>query len=543
MTSEPENSGATDADCRKQPATGPVLDMRDVNDAELAQDTQPTSSPAIESALVGDDAGLPAASRKSDDDTAPAESPLTDDLTDEAPSNVPPVGNAVPPVAITPLTDRSRRGGFVPLFLGGVVAAGLGAGAAWWAIPRMDHGPDGEALSAQLQATADSVRQDAIAAATKAARAEIETQAQTLETRSAKAAQDSATAAADAALKAAGAGLADQGTALTAQATKAATDAATQAGAAAGADAARKLIAEAPADQTDAGLQATLAAQASQLRALDGAVTVLQNNTATSDLKTRLDDLAAQVTDLAARPQVDPAQIQRVQALAEGAQQAQAHIDAAAKDAAAQLTTVREQVSQTQAAADEATRKALTAAAAATLAASLDRSVSTPDRSAALADLQQAGVETPTALAAPVVPLDELQAQFDDASRAGLNAALRSGSSGGGFFNFLRVQTGARSVAPRAGDDPDAVLSRAGDAVARGDISAALSEIATLPEPAQQAMADWTVKAHAWADARSAVSGLTAPTASAPSDSPADTPAAAPAPQTESASAPAAPTN
>lgn len=56
---------------------------------------------------------------------------------------------------------------------------------------------------------------------------------------------------------------------------------------------------------------------------------------------------------------------------------------------------------------------------------------------------------------------------------------------------FLQAQTGARSLAPREGDGPDAVLSRAGAALDAGNLQAALTEMDALPEPGQVAMADW----------------------------------------------------
>ena len=88
--------------------------------------------------------------------------------------------------------------------------------------------------------------------------------------------------------------------------------------------------------------------------------------------------------------------------------------------------------------------------------------------------------------------------------------------TGGGnvLTNFLKAQTGARSVAPREGDDPDAVLSRANASVEAGDIAAALDEIQALPENARQvpAMAEWLAGAQAYNDAQAALSDLTTST-------------------------------
>lgn len=115
----------------------------------------------------------------------------------------------------------------------------------------------------------------------------------------------------------------------------------------------------------------------------------------------------------------------------------------------------------------------------------------------ALAMLQ--GSDIPAALsdnAATGLPtLASLQGSFPDAARNALNAALRANpgeSWSDRVGTFLRSQTGARSVTPRDGDDPDAILSRAEAALANADLDAALREISTLPEAAKSAMADWT---------------------------------------------------
>ena len=133
-----------------------------------------------------------------------------------------------------------------------------------------------------------------------------------------------------------------------------------------------------------------------------------------------------------------------------------------------------------------------------------------------------------------------MQASFADAARAGLGASLGAGDTGGSALgNFLRAQTGARSVEPREGGDPDAVLSRADAAVARGDIAAALAEIDVLPEPGRAAMKGWTDQARAWQAASGAVAGLTAPAATAATDADPTSPAAPQTTPPAPASAPA----
>ena len=98
-----------------------------------------------------------------------------------------------------------------------------------------------------------------------------------------------------------------------------------------------------------------------------------------------------------------------------------------------------------------------------------------------------------------VVTLINLQTRFPDAARTALSVARADGTdeAAGGVSSFLRRQLGARSVAPREGSGPDAVLSRAEAAVRDGELADALSELDTLPENAKAAMQDWLADARA----------------------------------------------
>jgi hypothetical protein len=124
--------------------------------------------------------------------------------------------------------------------------------------------------------------------------------------------------------------------------------------------------------------------------------------------------------------------------------------------------------------------------------------------------------EVPDALNAAadsgVPSLEALQNRFPAAARAALPVGLRetAGDSPVDRFGaFLRGQIGGRAVAPREGDDPDAILSRAQGAVTAGDLDAALAEIATLPEAAQAELADWTADARTRSDVLSALETVT----------------------------------
>jgi hypothetical protein len=108
--------------------------------------------------------------------------------------------------------------------------------------------------------------------------------------------------------------------------------------------------------------------------------------------------------------------------------------------------------------------------------------------------------------------LAALQAAFPAAARAALAAAPPPPDAGATdrLIGFLRAQTGARSLAPREGQDTDAILSRAEAAVRGGDLTAALSEIGALPPGPAAALADWRLRAAARHAALVALSELQA---------------------------------
>ena len=97
--------------------------------------------------------------------------------------------------------------------------------------------------------------------------------------------------------------------------------------------------------------------------------------------------------------------------------------------------------------------------------------------------------------AAQGVPtLASLQASFPAVARAALESALQADmgeSWSERVVNFLKAQTGARSLEPRDGADPDAILSRAEAALAAGDVASALNSLSELPDAAKAPIADW----------------------------------------------------
>lgn len=381
--------------------------------------------------------------------TAPADAP-TDAASDTPRDAASPV-SAPAPASAAPV--QIRRTGFWPVVLGGVVAAGIGAGATIWALP---HLPPAWLPAAPEQPgfDAEGVRAEAVAAA-----------------------QDSAQQLVD--------------------------------------DFAASFEPPAPAEGADQAALADLDALRQDLADLRARVD--DQGGRLDDLQTAATDAAPADTDTAAEPQLDPQLEQQLADLSRQAEelaQLEQRIQETADEVSQQIAAARAEAEQMQAQAAEGTRRAEAVAAIASLQAALDRGISADQARDAL---NEAGIETPEVLAQDVPSLDDLQADFPDAARAALRASLREDSASGSgnvLTNFLRAQTGARSVAPREGSDPDAILSRADAAVEAGRIGDALTEMQGLPETARDApaMAEWLRRASIWHDAQAALSDLSATT-------------------------------
>ena len=98
----------------------------------------------------------------------------------------------------------------------------------------------------------------------------------------------------------------------------------------------------------------------------------------------------------------------------------------------------------------------------------------------------------------------ELRDSFAEAARSALNAArdeLNESEGFSGIGNYLRKQFQARSVTPKTGDDADAVLSRAEQALRENDLNGALNELDALPDVARHQMQPWIDQARERQDA------------------------------------------
>ncbi len=189
-------------------------------------------------------------------------------------------------------------------------------------------------------------------------------------------------------------------------------------------------------------------------------------------------------------------------------------VQAAADAAEARLQEAEAQAATLKADAEAVSKAAAVSGAKARIQAALESGAPYPS---ALQDLATQGVEVPQILTdsadAGVPSLTMLQANFPDAARTALDASLKA-TVGEGFgdrvSSFLRSTTGARSLTPREGSDPDAILSRAEAAIWAGDLPGALTEIAALPPEGVAAMQPWTDQAQLRLDATAAVNALSA---------------------------------
>lgn len=128
----------------------------------------------------------------------------------------------------------------------------------------------------------------------------------------------------------------------------------------------------------------------------------------------------------------------------------------------------------------------------------------------ALSDLAGTGVEIPAILyqqAEGLPTLESLLQSYPAAARRAL-AAARKTESDGSVTGFLRDQLGVRSLAPKEGSDPDAILSRAEAALRAGRLSDTLAELASLPEAGRIELTDWMGQASLRADAQAALETL-----------------------------------
>ena len=363
-------------------------------------------------------------------------SPAQNDDTDTSPP-------AVYPTPATQPDPQPRRGGFFPMVLSGIVAGLIGYGAAQYV------GPDGWPFGRQAAAPDTEIAQD------------IQAQLDTLRTEVEAATQRST--ALEAELASLGGRVSD-GTAPLVD---------------------RLDALQIATEETDQRL-ATLETRPDPQP--EGVSPATQD--ALSALQGRVDDGLATVNDALAGTQQDQ------EALRGTVTELAGRVDALESGLESRLNEVSEVRESAEAAESRARRQAALAdiQAALTSGAPYQEPVSTLGA--------ESTDEIPQALtaAAPdgVPTLAELQDSFPDAARDALGTSIKATAGSdpvSRFGAFLRTQTGARSLSARDGDDPDAVLSRAQDAMNQGQLETALAELEALPEEGRAAMSDWLTDA------------------------------------------------
>jgi hypothetical protein len=173
-----------------------------------------------------------------------------------------------------------------------------------------------------------------------------------------------------------------------------------------------------------------------------------------------------------------------------------AEVEASSKEAEEKIALAQSQAEGLQASATATANAALIRAGLAKIDAAIENGA---PFSAALSEVSGASgvVPSESLLAAAsngVATHADLRNNFPDAARTAL-AAAGAETQADGTLNrlgeFLRGQTGARSLSPREGAGSDAILSRAEAAVGANDLALALEEIASLPPAAQDEMSSW----------------------------------------------------
>ena len=299
-----------------------------------------------------------------------------------------------------------------------------------------------------------------------------------------------------------------------------------------------------PFERIATDFEARLATQSDEISALNALIASYDDTTALQDLQAQIDGMRTIVTDLAALQVeieklfgVQNETIDRVAALEEKLT-SQSGINPAANAEitryATALKLVQTQISEqnnaiaeqragiaelsaavelTQQETKSATHQSLTDGTISQVIGALESGAPFAFAIAGLQDFDN--LLTPALVAAApygVPTADALARAFPEQSRTALIAARTTSTSQASGSNrvgdFLRSQLGMRSITPRAGNDPDAVLSRAEAAIQAGQVSNALSALTALPDSARTSMAGWIEQAELRQAAQLAVAAL-----------------------------------
>ena len=264
-----------------------------------------------------------------------------------------------------------------------------------------------------------------------------------------------------------------------------------------------------------------------QLAALGARVATLEGDSSVTDLQGALGAAEARIAQLSDVINAIDTRLLEVEKIPRGSGTEAA--EAAARAYERELAAMREmldgelaRIRATQEAANAESQSAEAAAREAAMRAALAQVTAALDNgqpfTPALTTLAEISGQSPSgalsnAAENGIITLNELQGAYPDAARAALAAsiaALVADGKIGRVEGFVRSQLGTRSLEPKQGDDPDAVLSRAEAALKSGDIAGALAEIAALPEAGRAEMAGWVALAESRLQAVAAVQAMTA---------------------------------
>lgn len=214
------------------------------------------------------------------------------------------------------------------------------------------------------------------------------------------------------------------------------------------------------------------------------------------DLYTQIAALAQRLDTLESRPAAQGGAVETdTQAALEQATAELDQIRQAVEAQRAEIAALTNAAAQEEEAARQSAQRVMQRAALTRIQTAIDTGTPFAD---AVAELRDSGVALPAPLeqqaADGVATLAALQSDFPDLARDALRAA-RQQNGVAGIGGFLETQLGLRSLEPREGDDPDAVLSRAEAALRDGDLTQTLSELDALPDPAKTVLADWRARA------------------------------------------------
>ena len=275
--------------------------------------------------------------------------------------------------------------------------------------------------------------------------------------------------------------------------------------------------------QADPMLDSRVASQAQTLADLQNQIANIPaidparldaGDAARADMSGRLDALDEQLAGLLTQPAGDGSlSAANIAAYQQELENLRTDVEDLRGSAVAELENARATAASIEANADAAARAAAGRAALARVQGAIETGAPMGAPLDELADATQADVPSGLSAVRDGTPtLASLQADFPDAARAALNTARAEGVSGeaeSGIGAFLRNQFSVRSTAPQDGDSADAILSRAQDAVSRGRLADALSEMSALPEVARAPLSDWIGRAEMRVDAVAAAAQLT----------------------------------